>query len=893
MKRVFALLVCLLAVLNTQVVHGQEPTPAPSEEPGRDVRIVNGQPSMSFATFERVLRAARSPALGEAQAMYDAIVQFGIEPSFFAAVFNYKSRFGSDPAWPGRKPDGTYTQNPGDLACGADSTWECYTLPDSTLSYRSYPTWEVGTRDWAAIIENYYFGQGWTTVEEIIPEYAPEYDGNDPADFIRRVLTDMAAWDGTDAPVPSPSAVGVDPSKITADYWVEGPMDGGFYRIMRTLASISWFFNRSLFMGHESLGQFHTSFVDGFAGVLDVVGTSVNPTLRIIGILSLTLAALALVLTPIFRQYIVSTRRAALAVVFVPVVMAAAGGGFVAIEESRSWFADTTSRAASGRAGIMFSYDNPPTPGTGTMGAIQPYYGADQSTLGVQDIAAAYMLANREIVYGDADLPPDFDRLYFTADEYFATSDYPSWPETPKEERSRLNALAQRGLTRALMGFSVSIPAVLDRVLTLLFTLNVGIVALNVLLIVPFIVLDTYAGLALELLKQIPKLLVSSALLTLLQVIATVFMLIVARSGNIYVVAITGAVDALALAVAVVLVAFIAVRAMFAFVSAAVSGGVGMAHDVGRVVAGGAALAVGSAIAGGRTAHRAGSRVAHAADDAVTGAVDKAVGAGKGVAKTVGAMAAAKAAGASGDYSFFYGMGATKTGRAIAQAGLSVGAFGDDANTLNPGDALAGLTASVVRGDREPTSLRSLILMRNDLKNRQARAASPGTRVGQRQATNGRAPHTPHQQPAAAQAASNGSGASAGSAASHSSPPISRAVAPAAPAQPQADDAPPPGPGASYVPPAGVGTATPPAAPRGARVYQTPPAAAQPAARSIADQQNAAARRAYADYLMNGGQPKRWEHLSLGEQSSIQAAVRDKQRARMPRHAPQPPKDQQ
>ncbi len=120
-------------------------------------------------------------------------------------------------------------------------------------------------------------------------------------------------------------------------------------------------------------------------------------------------------------------------------------------------------------------------PGTSTLGAVQAYY-ADAPTLGAVDLAAAYMFATNEIVHGDDDLPPDFVDVFFTAEELFTThEDYISWSETPGPERDRLTGLALRGMTRAITAFGVSVPALLERMLYVLLTVNVAMLALSLI----------------------------------------------------------------------------------------------------------------------------------------------------------------------------------------------------------------------------------------------------------------------------------------------------------------------------------------------------------------------------------------------------------------------------
>src|SRR5258707_740189 len=53
-----------------------------------------GPADLSRAAFSRILREARSPALAEAGAIYDALVAAEVRPATFLAFFRQESRFG-------------------------------------------------------------------------------------------------------------------------------------------------------------------------------------------------------------------------------------------------------------------------------------------------------------------------------------------------------------------------------------------------------------------------------------------------------------------------------------------------------------------------------------------------------------------------------------------------------------------------------------------------------------------------------------------------------------------------------------------------------------------------------------------------------------------------------
>lgn len=783
MKRFCMFIVCVVVLLHTHAVQAQ--TPPPSPLPDRDVRIPAGaQPSMSVTAFANELQRAGSDAATEAQAMYTAIVSVGIEPSFFLAVFKHESNYGTDPNWAGWKDDGTTTHNPGNIVCTPG--YQC------EGRFRDYPNWTAGTLDWAGLLEEYYFDQGRTTVAEIIEVYAPPSE-NDTQGYIQQVLRDMAAWAGQSVPA---LPTQVDPAKLTSEYWVEAPLDGMYYDLMYFASSMAWQLDKAVFLGHEALGQAHASLITGFASILDVVGQAFNPALRGIAVLGLTVAALLLLLAPMFTQNIVSVRRGVAALVFVPMVMTAAGSGFVLIEDVRQGLADWMLGAAGGRAATIFNYEfDNNFPGTSSLGSVQKYY-ADAPTIGTVDLGAAYMFANYDIVHGDDNLPPDFEQVFFTAKAYLAeNTDSGSWSEVPQGDRDLLTGLALRGTTRAGTAFGVSLPALVERLLQLVLTMNVAILFLSLILIVPFIILDSYAALALNLLRQLPQLAAVSALIAVGQGIVAAFLLIAARSGNAWVVVIATSAYGLAVAVAVVVLAVQGLRALLALASTALTGSVAAAQDVGRIAVTGASAAVGGVIGGAIGGGRALQRLDQSLKKPQLPDSAKNI---------VTAYSAARAAGHNRNFSFGYGISGSKFGQKAAQVGLASGVIG---NGPDAPEIERGLSQGVISGRSEPTSLASILRMRQAPK-RPARRVSPGQAVGGRYVreltpllTQGPLITPP---PAAV--------------------PAPQPVAPAAPAPAAA--------GASRTPVApaprpAVQRAAAPAAPQGARVYQSPATAPQ------------------------------------------------------------------
>ena len=159
---------------------------APASKPGTSVV---GPPSVSSALIDSVLAKYDSPAAGKGAVIHDLGVQYGIDPAFLLAFFIHESSAGTSPQWAGLKADGTTTHNIGNIVC--TTGWRCYGR------FRDYATWDEGIEDWYKLIHDLYVGE-WnrTTLEEIIPKYAPASDNNDEARYIAQVRTLVEGWRG-------------------------------------------------------------------------------------------------------------------------------------------------------------------------------------------------------------------------------------------------------------------------------------------------------------------------------------------------------------------------------------------------------------------------------------------------------------------------------------------------------------------------------------------------------------------------------------------------------------------------------------------------------------------------------------------------------------------------
>jgi hypothetical protein len=141
---------------------------------------VVGAPSVSVAFINRVLLAYHSPAAGLGQALYEDGVAAQIDPVYTLAFFMHESSFG-------RLGWGHANHSLGNIRCSAG--YACQG------GYRFYRSWQEGCVDWYRLIRGRYVDQlGLSTVEQIVPVYAPAADHNDVEAYIQAIEKAVATW---------------------------------------------------------------------------------------------------------------------------------------------------------------------------------------------------------------------------------------------------------------------------------------------------------------------------------------------------------------------------------------------------------------------------------------------------------------------------------------------------------------------------------------------------------------------------------------------------------------------------------------------------------------------------------------------------------------------------
>jgi hypothetical protein len=118
---------------------------------------------------------------GTGQTLYNDGQQYGIDPAFALAFFWHESNFG-------KAGEAYYSKSLGNLRCINDEA-------SCTDGYAWFASWQDGYTAWYSLIANLYVKQwGLSTVDQIIPKYAPNSDHNNEAAYIGNVKGLITTW---------------------------------------------------------------------------------------------------------------------------------------------------------------------------------------------------------------------------------------------------------------------------------------------------------------------------------------------------------------------------------------------------------------------------------------------------------------------------------------------------------------------------------------------------------------------------------------------------------------------------------------------------------------------------------------------------------------------------
>ena len=171
--------VILLIVCAIIGFYAYKPTLSNMTLPGQE-HSIQGSPSISAEKINSILCNAGSPACGKGKTLYDEGVAVGINPAYALAFFQHESSFGT--AGVARSSRSL-------------SNMRCVNGIPCEGGYAYFASWEQGFQAWYDLINNLYINQ-WhlTTIEQIIPRYAPNADNNDEQGYIKSVVSAVANW---------------------------------------------------------------------------------------------------------------------------------------------------------------------------------------------------------------------------------------------------------------------------------------------------------------------------------------------------------------------------------------------------------------------------------------------------------------------------------------------------------------------------------------------------------------------------------------------------------------------------------------------------------------------------------------------------------------------------
>ncbi|TMD33122.1 MAG: hypothetical protein E6J04_08990 [Chloroflexi bacterium] len=144
---------------------------------------VVGKPSLSVDFMNKVLAYYHSPAAGKAQALYNDGIKYGLDPAYALAFFMHESSFGTAGV-------ARVTLSLSNMRCVPE-----YRCLQENGGYAIFDTWEQGFEAWFKLIRNLYVAYwGRITVDQIIPKYAPNSDGNNEAGYIASLKHTIDVW---------------------------------------------------------------------------------------------------------------------------------------------------------------------------------------------------------------------------------------------------------------------------------------------------------------------------------------------------------------------------------------------------------------------------------------------------------------------------------------------------------------------------------------------------------------------------------------------------------------------------------------------------------------------------------------------------------------------------
>jgi hypothetical protein len=172
-------LIVMGGIANTMTATPQaQSMPSMTHTLSASTMAVAATPTVSATFIDKVLCNASSPACGTGNALYEEGVQYGIDPVYALAFFHHESSFG-------KYGIAATNKGLGNIRCS--DGYRCLN------GFRAYASWEAGYDDWYKLIR-YYIDQ-WhkTTIDAIVPTYAPSSE-NDTAGYVASIKAAVTIW---------------------------------------------------------------------------------------------------------------------------------------------------------------------------------------------------------------------------------------------------------------------------------------------------------------------------------------------------------------------------------------------------------------------------------------------------------------------------------------------------------------------------------------------------------------------------------------------------------------------------------------------------------------------------------------------------------------------------
>jgi Mannosyl-glycoprotein endo-beta-N-acetylglucosaminidase len=149
---------------------------------------ITGEPTISADFIDTVLCKYNSPACHTGYALHSYGQQHHIDPVYALAFFLHESTFG-------KYRVASRNSGLGNIRCTAGYTCKS--------GFRAYSSWVAGYLDWYRLINDLYIKE-WnlTTVDQIIPKYAPAADNNNEAAYISAIKQSVDLWRAGNPSIP-------------------------------------------------------------------------------------------------------------------------------------------------------------------------------------------------------------------------------------------------------------------------------------------------------------------------------------------------------------------------------------------------------------------------------------------------------------------------------------------------------------------------------------------------------------------------------------------------------------------------------------------------------------------------------------------------------------------